>query len=119
MTVEVALALVAGARVDHLALCDGDDRNTGLITLARPTVLRDSPACTDRIRLRDVLAGPFSPDRSRRPALVAASWGSMAGTRAPSPSPADPLVTIGRRCVVEQADKVITRLNRRGFTSGE
>ncbi|GAA2445625.1 CBS domain-containing protein [Streptomyces glaucus] len=60
MTVEVALSLMAGARVDHLVLCDGDDQSTGLITLARLTVLRDSPAYTDRIRLRDVLAGPFT-----------------------------------------------------------
>ncbi|GAA3197301.1 CBS domain-containing protein [Streptomyces virens] len=54
MTVEVALSLMAGARVDHLVLCDGDDQGTGLITLARLAVLRDSPAYTDRIRLRDV-----------------------------------------------------------------
>lgn len=61
MTIEVALSLMAGARVDHLVLCDGDDQSTGLITLARLTVLRDSPAYTDRIRLRDVLAGPSAP----------------------------------------------------------
>ncbi|MER7837448.1 CBS domain-containing protein [Streptomyces sp. NPDC096040] len=58
MTVEVALSLMAGARVDHLVLCDGDDQRTGLITLARLALLRDSPTYTDRIRLRDVLAGP-------------------------------------------------------------
>jgi hypothetical protein len=45
MTVEVALSLMAGARVDHLVLCDGD----GL------AVLRDSAAYPDRLRLRDVL----------------------------------------------------------------
>ncbi|MFP8963135.1 CBS domain-containing protein [Streptomyces nanhaiensis] len=56
MTVEVALSLMAGARVDHLVLCDGDDQSTGLITLARLTALRGSPAYTDRVRLRDVLA---------------------------------------------------------------
>ncbi|MDN0193968.1 CBS domain-containing protein [Streptomyces sp. S.PNR 29] len=61
MTVEVALSLMAGARVDHLVLCDGDDQSTGLITLARLAVLRYSPAYTDRIRLRDVLAGPQNP----------------------------------------------------------
>ncbi|GAA3124591.1 CBS domain-containing protein [Streptomyces rameus] len=65
MTVEVALSLMAGARVDHLVLCDGDDQGTGLITLARLTVLRDSPAYTDRVRLRDVLAGPFTPSGTR------------------------------------------------------
>ena len=53
MTVEVALALMAGARVDHLVLCDGDDESTGLITLAELAVLRGSPAYTDRLRLRD------------------------------------------------------------------
>jgi hypothetical protein len=60
MTVEVALSLMAGARVDRLVLCDGDDQSTGLITLARLAVLRDSPDYTDRMRLRDVLAGPFA-----------------------------------------------------------
>lgn len=60
MTVEVALALMAGARVDHLVLCDGDDRSTGSITLARLAVLRESPAYTDRIRLREVLGAPFA-----------------------------------------------------------
>jgi hypothetical protein len=60
MTVEAALSLMAGARVDHLVLCDGDDESTGLITMARLAVLRDSPTYTDRIRLRDVVAGPFT-----------------------------------------------------------
>ncbi|MEV0239373.1 CBS domain-containing protein [Streptomyces sp. NPDC050674] len=54
MTVEVALSLMAGARVDHLVLCDGDDQSTGLVTLARLTALRDAPTYTDRVRLRDV-----------------------------------------------------------------
>ncbi|MFD7434849.1 CBS domain-containing protein [Streptomyces sp. NPDC059861] len=55
MTIEVALSLMAGARVDHLVLCDRDDQGTDLITLARLAVLRDSPGYTDRVRLRDVL----------------------------------------------------------------
>ncbi|WP_369175252.1 CBS domain-containing protein [Streptomyces sp. R28] len=55
MTVEVALSLMAGARVDHLILCDGDEQSTGLITLAGLAVLRRSSAYTDRLRLRDVL----------------------------------------------------------------
>ncbi|MFF8674454.1 CBS domain-containing protein [Streptomyces sp. NPDC015242] len=59
MTVEVALSLMAGARVDHLVLCDGDDQRTGLITLARLAVIGGSPAYTDRLRLRDVLTGPL------------------------------------------------------------
>lgn len=58
MTVEVALAVMAGARVEYLTVCDEDDERTGLITLVRLAVLRDSPAYTDRVRLRDVLAGP-------------------------------------------------------------
>ncbi|MGC2999862.1 CBS domain-containing protein [Streptomyces sp. G35A] len=64
MTVEVALSLMAGARVDHLVLCDGDDQRTGLITLARLAVARDSPAYTDRTRLRDVLDGPVASVRT-------------------------------------------------------
>ncbi|WP_394814244.1 CBS domain-containing protein [Streptomyces dubilierae] len=59
MTVEVALSLMAGARVDHLVLCDGDDQSTGLVTLARLAGVTGSPAYTDRIRLRDVIAGPL------------------------------------------------------------
>ncbi|MEU3255820.1 CBS domain-containing protein [Streptomyces sp. NPDC006997] len=76
MTVEVALSLMAGARVDHLVLCDGDDQSTGLVTLARLTVLRGSPIYTDRVRLRDVLA-PSARSRS----------GSPASSPSPSPSP--------------------------------
>ncbi|MER6333756.1 CBS domain-containing protein [Streptomyces sp. NPDC001034] len=56
MTVEVALAVMAGARVEYLTVCDGDDQSTGSITKGRLAVLRDSTAYTDRIRLRDVLA---------------------------------------------------------------
>ncbi|MFG3496220.1 CBS domain-containing protein [Streptomyces sp. NPDC047928] len=65
MTVEVALSLMAGARVDHLVLCDEDDQSTGMITRNRLAVLRDSPAYTDRIRLRDVLAVPFASSGTR------------------------------------------------------
>lgn len=60
MTVEVALSLMAGARVDHLVLCDADDQSTGLVTRARLAVLRDGPAYTDRLRLRDCLDGSFA-----------------------------------------------------------
>ena len=55
MTVEVALSLMAGASVDHLVLCDGDEQRTGLVTLAGLAVLRDTATYTDRLRLRDVL----------------------------------------------------------------
>lgn len=57
MTVEVALAVMASARVEHLTVCDEDDQRTGLVTLVRLNGLRDSSAYTDRIRLRDVLDG--------------------------------------------------------------
>ncbi|MGW0087008.1 CBS domain-containing protein [Streptomyces sp. NPDC003393] len=63
MTVEVALAVMAGARVEYLTVCDGDDQGTGLITLVRLAALRDSSVYTDRLRLRDVVDGsPSSPD---------------------------------------------------------
>ncbi|MEV7505073.1 CBS domain-containing protein [Streptomyces sp. NPDC093018] len=55
MTVEVALAVMAGARVEHLTVCDGDDESTGSVTRVRLAVLRDSSTYTDRMRLRDVL----------------------------------------------------------------
>ncbi|WTN46508.1 CBS domain-containing protein [Streptomyces sp. NBC_00631] len=65
MTVEVALAVMAGARVQYLTVCDADDQSTGLITLVRLAVLRDSATYTDRIRLRDVLDGSLSSPRDR------------------------------------------------------
>ncbi|MHC3470778.1 CBS domain-containing protein [Streptomyces sp. 7R007] len=58
MTVEVALSIMAGAGVDHLHLCDGDDERTGSVTRAQLSVHRDSSAYTDRVRLRDVLVAP-------------------------------------------------------------
>ncbi|MGQ4363632.1 CBS domain-containing protein [Streptomyces sp. SAS_272] len=65
MTVEVALAVMAGARVGYLTVCDGDDQSTGVVTLARLAALRGGSAYTDRIRLRDVLDGsPRSRIRS-------------------------------------------------------
>lgn len=59
MTVEVALSVMAGARVEHLLLCDADDQCTGSVTRAELAVLRDSSTYTDRVRLREVLAGPL------------------------------------------------------------
>ncbi|MET9347040.1 CBS domain-containing protein [Streptomyces termitum] len=58
MTVEVALAVMAGARTGHLLVCDGDDQRTGLVTRARLTTARGSAAYTDRLRLRDLDDGP-------------------------------------------------------------
>lgn len=55
MTVEVALAVMTGARVAYLTVCDGDDQSTGMVTLAGLAAFRDSSAYTDRIRLRDVV----------------------------------------------------------------
>ncbi|MFG3347477.1 CBS domain-containing protein [Streptomyces sp. NPDC048018] len=51
MTVEVALAVMAGARTGHLLLCDEDGLCTGLVTRAQLTAVRDSAAYDDRIRL--------------------------------------------------------------------
>jgi CBS domain-containing protein len=68
MTVEVALSVMAGARVDCLLLCDGDDQCTGSVTLAELAVHQGRSTYTDQMRLRDVLAdrltrsaGPPSP----------------------------------------------------------
>ncbi|MFF4072709.1 CBS domain-containing protein [Streptomyces chartreusis] len=58
MTVEVALSVMAGADVEYLLLCDGDDERTGSVTRAELVVHRDSSAYTDRVRLRDVLGVP-------------------------------------------------------------
>ncbi|MGW7539814.1 CBS domain-containing protein [Streptomyces sp. NPDC054770] len=69
MTVEVALAVMAGAGVEYLTVCDMDDQSTDLITRVRLAVLRDSPTYTDRIRLRDVLDG-LPPSPGARPGDV-------------------------------------------------
>lgn len=55
MTVEVALSVMAGARTGHLRVCDNDGLCTGLVTQARLTTVRDSPAYTDRLQLRNIL----------------------------------------------------------------
>ncbi|GGS86169.1 hypothetical protein [Streptomyces chromofuscus] len=108
VTVEVALSLMAGARVDHLVLCDGDDLSTVLISLARLAVLRDSPTYTDRLRPRDGLDGPFTspgarpfePTRRRAPA-------SAKGVRPELVTGES--VAVGRRHPVERVGQVITR----------
>ncbi|WP_042801191.1 CBS domain-containing protein [Streptomyces sp. C] len=63
MTVEVALAVMAGARAGHLLVRDEDGLCTGLVTQAQLAAVRDGAAYTDRVRLRDVLGdrGPFTP----------------------------------------------------------
>ncbi|GAA1928032.1 CBS domain-containing protein [Streptomyces durmitorensis] len=56
MTVELALSVMSGSGAGHLFLCDEDDQCTGLITRARLIAVREGPAYTDQVRLRDVLA---------------------------------------------------------------
>ncbi|MFD9246013.1 CBS domain-containing protein [Streptomyces sp. NPDC059556] len=62
MTVEVALAVMAGARAGHLLVCDEDGLCTEVVTQAQLTAIRDSTAYTDRVRLRDLLGdrGPVA-----------------------------------------------------------
>ncbi|WP_262386908.1 CBS domain-containing protein [Streptomyces sp. TRM49041] len=67
MTVEVALSVMAGARAGHLLVCDADDQCTGLVTLAQLVAVRDSSACTDRVRLRDVVGGSGLPSETPHP----------------------------------------------------
>ncbi|MFE2533278.1 CBS domain-containing protein [Streptomyces sp. NPDC059371] len=55
MTVEVALAVMASARVGWLHVCDEDDQYTDSVTEAQLAVVRDGSAYTDRVRVRDVL----------------------------------------------------------------
>lgn len=56
MTAEVALSVMASARAGYLLLCDKDEQFTSSITRAQLAVVRDSPAYTDRVRLRDLLS---------------------------------------------------------------
>ncbi|MFG2792193.1 hypothetical protein [Streptomyces sp. NPDC048419] len=58
MTLEVALSVMAGAGVEYLLLCDGDDERTGSVTRAELAVHRRSSVYTDRVRLRDVIGAP-------------------------------------------------------------
>ncbi|MFG2994888.1 CBS domain-containing protein [Streptomyces sp. NPDC048257] len=66
MTVEVALAVMAGARADHLLVCDEDGLCTGLVTRSRLAAVRDGAAYTDQVRLRAVIGerGPFASPRT-------------------------------------------------------
>ncbi|WP_329280424.1 CBS domain-containing protein [Streptomyces sp. NBC_00691] len=54
MTVEVALAVMASARTEHLLVCDDDGVCTGLVTLAQLIAVRDSADYDDQFRLRAV-----------------------------------------------------------------
>ncbi|NBE50792.1 CBS domain-containing protein [Streptomyces boluensis] len=55
MTVEVALAVMASARTEHLLICDNDGLCTGLVTHAQLIAVHDDSAYTDRVQLRDIL----------------------------------------------------------------
>ncbi|MEU4078193.1 CBS domain-containing protein [Streptomyces venezuelae] len=67
MTVEVALAVMAGAHTTHLLVCDSDDQCTGLVTRAQLTAVRESPTYTDRLQLRDLVGdgGPLTSATER------------------------------------------------------
>ncbi|MEU3604113.1 CBS domain-containing protein [Streptomyces sp. NPDC035033] len=61
MTVEVALAVMAGARTTHLVIHDADGRRTGLVTRDRLAGFRAGPAYTDRVRLSELVAADTAP----------------------------------------------------------
>lgn len=82
MTIEVALAVLAGARAGHLFLCDEDDQRTGLITRDRLIAVRDSPAYTDQVRLRDVI-GVSGPCPSLMPLPAGSEQASQRRLNAP------------------------------------
>ncbi|MFF5728280.1 CBS domain-containing protein [[Kitasatospora] papulosa] len=62
MTVEVALSVMASARTRHLLVCDDSGLCTGLVTQSQLAAVRESPAYSDRVQLRDILGdrGPFT-----------------------------------------------------------
>ncbi|MEU2509221.1 CBS domain-containing protein [Streptomyces sp. NPDC007863] len=61
MTVEVALAVMSGARTAHLAILDADGRRTGLVTRAQLAGFRASAAYTDRVRLSELAPAGTTP----------------------------------------------------------
>lgn len=63
MTVEVALSVMASARTVRLRICDNDGLCTALVTRAQLAVVREGPAYSDRLQLRDILGyrGPHAP----------------------------------------------------------
>ncbi|MFD5521697.1 CBS domain-containing protein [Streptomyces sp. NPDC127066] len=62
MTVEVALSVMAGARVGYLLVIDADDQCTDTVTEAQLAAVRDGAAYSDRIRVRDVIRLRGNPD---------------------------------------------------------
>ncbi|MCH0540883.1 CBS domain-containing protein [Streptomyces sp. MUM 203J] len=63
MTVEVALAVMRGARTGRLVVRDDDGRPTGLVTRSQLNGFRATAAYTDRVRLSDLCP----PGSSLRP----------------------------------------------------
>ncbi|RKT05570.1 hypothetical protein BX286_3570 [Streptomyces sp. 3211.6] len=61
MTVEVALAVMHGARTARLIILDADGRRTGLVTRTQLTGFRASPAYTDRARLSELSPAQAAP----------------------------------------------------------
>ncbi|WP_442813927.1 CBS domain-containing protein [Streptomyces sp. NBC_00151] len=62
MTVEVALSVMAGARVGYLLVIDADDQCTDSVTEAQLAAVRDGAAYSDRLRVRDVIRLRRNPD---------------------------------------------------------
>ncbi|MCZ1019012.1 CBS domain-containing protein [Streptomyces noursei] len=61
MIVDVALAVLDGARADHLLVRDEDGRCTGLVTRSQMTAHQRGSWYTEETRLRDIVydRGPF------------------------------------------------------------
>ncbi|MFI1659034.1 CBS domain-containing protein [Streptomyces sp. NPDC020472] len=89
MTVEVALAVMAGARAGRLLVCDDDGLCTGLVTPARLTAARESPAYTDRLRLRD-LPADGAPHAGHTGHTGPAGHAGLAGSHVRLPVPCVP-----------------------------
>ncbi|MFF2007536.1 CBS domain-containing protein [Streptomyces sp. NPDC058195] len=54
MTAEVPPSGMASPRTGHPRICDNDGLHTGLVPQIQLTTVRDSPASTDRLQLRDI-----------------------------------------------------------------
>ncbi|MFF5718285.1 hypothetical protein [Streptomyces buecherae] len=85
MTVEVALSVMAGARTGHLVVGDDDGPRTQLVTLGQLTAVRDSPAYTDRLQLRDILDGDGPAGSPAVPTTVEAGHAAPGGRLAAPP----------------------------------
>ncbi|MEV0224547.1 CBS domain-containing protein [Streptomyces sp. NPDC050704] len=63
MAVDVALSVMAGARLGHLVICDADGRCAGLVTRNQLAAVPSASWGSDDTRLRDIVhdRGPFTP----------------------------------------------------------